>query len=114
MKYYIVIIKQRIKIHLFPEKRITECRSNPVFIDNAVIPTNGYVFLWYLKKYTKPKSIRVYGFSFLDKSVTFKQLNVLPHFYHENENPGNHNISIEIQLLRQMFADNTVKKARKK
>ena len=105
----------KVGIHIFPRKRLNQCIAEyPEFDANHIGMTTGFQFLWYLKKHMQPKQIKVYGFSFMDKKISKSDLEKMPHFYHKDETGGMHNMNIEVQLLKQLFADDTVTKAPKK
>ena len=92
-----------IAIKLFPNKKLEKCRFQQEFA-NKWSPTLGFVMLWYLKTCMQPKSLKVYGFSFLDKSLTQNDLEKIPHFYHANETDARvHNMNIEVEFLRKLF-----------
>jgi hypothetical protein len=97
--------RANIKIHIFPHKRLNQCTQEyPEFDASYVGMTTGFQFLWYLKKHMQPKQIKIYGFSFTDKSIKQQDLEKMPHFYHKDETGGKHNMSIETSLLRKLFA----------
>lgn len=88
-------------VNVLPFCRLYECTTKPIFGNLA--PTIGCLFLWYIKTYAKPKKINIYGFSFLDDISQSGKLQTMPHFYHKRETGGTHDMSIEVDFLRDVF-----------
>ena len=103
LKFFKKCSRLNIDINMLPTSRLEQCKSQQVFAHKWA-PTIGFVMLWYLKTHLHPKSLKIYGFSFLDKSLTKDDLKKIPHFYHTNENDGEtHNMNIEVEILKQLF-----------
>ena len=105
LKFFKKCSKSGITINFLPLARLEQCSSQQVFAHKWA-PTLGFVVLWYLKTCMNPKTLKIYGFSFLDKSLTKDDLKKIPHFYHTNENDTTvHNMSIEVEILKQLFTN---------